>query len=155
MNKQAAIIAVDTDLHRIHAWCSTCGTVCTKSPDIDKIIQHYNEHVIQGIQPTVLCEIASPVSSQRRNMQGQGPIYQLSKWMIFNVSAISFLITQVGNVLVSPSNKWTRGHDVKTRHKIAGAKSKNKDLRECESMIYFYNNMPKNWVGIDQYLESL
>jgi hypothetical protein len=57
--------------------------------------------------------------------------------------------------LVAPSNIWTHGHDLKTRHAVAQTTSKKKDLRECEAMIWFYRHSPLDWKPLDVYLAGL
>ena len=58
-------------------------------------------------------------------------------------------------MLVAPSNVWTRGYDLKTRHKLAGCRQPKKDLRECEAMLWFYKQRPNDWVPLRDYLASL
>jgi hypothetical protein len=58
-------------------------------------------------------------------------------------------------MFVAPSSKWTKGHELKTRHLMAGCVQKQKDLRECEAMIWFYKQDPSVWVPLPQFLAAL
>ena len=88
-------------------------------------------------------------------------MYQLAKWAIWNVAQATNLDFWMdgrgdsGVVLVAPSNIWTKGYELKARHAMARATSKQKDLRECETMIWFHSHHPANWVKLPDYLESL
>ncbi len=144
-----AVIAIDCDLHRIHAWCSECGEVCKQAANTYIAFQHvcYEHH-----DATILFEIASPVSGMRES--GNAVLFNLTKWIIFNAATAADLARRA-DILVSPSNTWTRGHDLKTRHKLAGATAKLKDLRDCQAMIYSYQQQPSLWVPFATYLGKL
>jgi hypothetical protein len=108
---------------------------------------------------TVLFEIASPISFNRQ-AGGKAVMYQLAKWAIYNAAhAMSqhlFHHFRPGcRLLVAPSNEWTRGFDLKTRHAMARCQQKKKDLRECEAMIWFYKARPECWKPLPDYLASL
>ena len=105
---------------------------------------------------TVLFEIASPVSFNR-GAAGHAAMTQLAKWAIWNTAqAVRVnLIFFACDVLVAPSNVWTRGYDLKTRHQIAKCKRPKKDLRECEAMQFFYKQRPTDWVPLADYLAAL
>lgn len=103
---------------------------------------------------TILFEIASPVSFVRGAGSNQA-MYQLAKWAIWNVAQAAALHARYPQLLVAPSNVWTRGHDLKTRHLIARCKQPKKDLRECEAMLFFYQQRPQDWISLGGYLENL
>lgn len=117
------------------------------------------EYLSSGPRPdTVLFEIASPVSFNRQD-GGQAAVTQLAKWAIWNTSFATHLslfhTTRFIRFLVAPSNVWTHGYDLKTRHTMAKAKLKKKDLRECEAMLFFYKHSPKDWLPLPEYLANL
>jgi hypothetical protein len=111
---------------------------------------------------TVLFEIASPVSFNR-GAAGHAAMTQLAKWALWNVAQAAilreFLLdhyrTDTVKMLVAPSNVWTHGHELKMRHTVAGCKLKQKDLRECEAMIYYYKQAPTKWKPLAEYLATL
>ncbi len=157
-------ISVDCDLRRVHAWCSFCGEVCKKSPSIAPVVAHIALHqsMIFGTPmpehretPTVLFEIASPTSAKRGG-ENAGQQYQLARWSIWNVANATMLLATAGaKLLVAPSNLWTKGYALEDRHAIAKATASTKDLRECQTMLYFHTIHPKPWVPLAAYLESL
>lgn len=108
---------------------------------------------------TILFEIASPVSFNR-GASGHAAMTQLAKWAIWNAAQAMRLHMFAWNrgfqrVLVSPSNVWTRGYDLKTRHALAKCKQPKKDLRECEAMLWFYRQRPQDWKPLPEYLATL
>jgi hypothetical protein len=158
------VIAVDCDLRRVHAWCSSCGALGTKLGHVGFVLNHWHLHA--ALPVVTLFEIASPMSMAGNRVGGAAMATNVMKWAIFN--AAQAMALELGNVtychewpqrgnrvLVSPSSTWTRGYDVKTRHEIANAKAKNKDLRECQAMIHFFGTNPKDWVGLPTYLDEL
>lgn len=110
------------------------------------------------VPTTILFEICSPVSFNR-GASGHAAMTQLAKWAIWNVAQAATLWRFHDDhcipFLVSPSNVWTRGYDLKTRHLIAKCKQPKKDLRECEAMIWFYKQEPTLWQPLPAYLSSL
>lgn len=107
----------------------------------------------------VLFEIASPVSFNR-GAAGHAAMTQLAKWAIWNVAQAALLSFRLArdyhmDLLVAPSNVWTHGHELKMRHTVAGCKLKQKDLRECEAMIYYYKQAPTKWKPLAEYLATL
>jgi len=115
--------------------------------------------LIYGPDDIVLFEIASPVSFNRGH-GSNAAMTQLAKWALWNVAWAATLARHAEaahppvTFLVAPSNVWTKGYEEKTRHKIAGAVQKKKDLRECEAMLFFHNLHPEDWVPLHTYLES-
>ncbi len=107
---------------------------------------------------TVLFEIASPVSFNR-GAAGHAAMTQLAKWAIWNAAQAANLVhlnAAFGiRVLVAPSNVWTKGYDLHTRHAMAKCVQKKKDLRECEAMIFMYRHAPALWKPLPEYLATL
>jgi hypothetical protein len=103
-----------------------------------------------------LFEIVSPVSFNR-GAAGHAAMYQLAKWAIWNAVWASNMELEAGTakLLVAPSNEWTKGFDLKTRHAMARCQQKKKDLRECEAMIWFYKARPECWIPLPDYLATL
>jgi hypothetical protein len=107
----------------------------------------------------ILFEIASPVSFNRA-AGSHAAMYQLAKWALWNVSQAMRLHMFLKSItttkfLVAPSNEWTRGYDLKTRHAMARCQSKKKDLRECEAMMFFFAHYPQAWRPMPDYLAGL
>lgn len=149
------VIAVDCDLHRIFAWDSELGEVCSGERTLDVLCIWL---LAQPFDIQVIFEIASPVSGVRES--GNSTIYQLTKWIIFNAATAAKLDGFLAgrgrpHLLVAPSNVWTKGYDLAKRHLLAGAKGDNKDLRECRSMLWFYDKDPGAWKSTSDYFASL
>jgi hypothetical protein len=151
------IIACDIDLRKIYAVMrpfmgpDRILANGVSAPDIDF-----------GLWPaaaTVLCEIASPVSFNRGGggRVSPGVVMNLGKWAIYNVATIAQIDSELRTfqVLVAPSDKWTMGYEIAQRHKLAKADATNKDLRECQAMIWSHRNNPKLWTPLTSYLENL
>lgn len=106
-----------------------------------------------SVAGTVLYEIAGPAYAR---IDSRGATAQQTRWAIYNAAwAAKIDRLNPGRVLVAPSSKWTKGYDVKTRHALAKAKGKNKDIRECESMLWFFAQNPAAWAPLSTYLENL
>lgn len=142
------IVAVDCDLRRIHAWHSVKGPLFTAMPNpIDAVAA-----IGLAGADRILFEIASPVHYR----DGGGAAHQLMRWALFNAYCATLFDREFpGRMLVAPSSVWTKGHNVTTRHLVARAQGKNKDLRECEAMLWFYTKEPKSWVPLDTYIGAL
>lgn len=143
-----SVTAIDCDLRNLHAWNSEVGMVGTHFPE-------FSEEVLgpPGVR-TVLFEIASPTFYR----DGKGAAYQLARWVIFNVCQAARIHARSIDrfeFLVSPSSVWTKGLDRSIRHRLCSAKGKNKDLRECEAMIWFYQHEPTLWSPFTRYMEDL
>jgi len=142
------ILAIDCDLNRIHGWHSVNGMVCTNTSDIQPVYQAASDSDI------MLFEIASPVHYR----DGAGAAYNLMRWALWNMhiaTRLHDIIPATTQMLVSPSSAWTKGLDVKVRHGLCAAKGRNKDLRECESMIWFYSHHPDDWTTLRRYVSNL
>ncbi len=138
------ILALDIDLHKIFAVD-------------DRGYIHSNGFPLYDLPEarTTLLEVASPVSFARGG-SANGVMFNLAKWAIYNTAKAMELHKQrPDSLLVAPSNKWTRGYDVKTRHAMACATARNKDLRECQTMIWFFKKRPEDWVSLPDYLRML
>lgn len=92
-------------------------------------------------------------------MGNSGVQYNLGKWLVFNAAiagAAAVAVASLGIPLyVAPSNVWTRGYSREARHKLAKADATQKDLRECQAMIWSYQTTPSLWVLLDDYLAQL
>jgi hypothetical protein len=147
------ICAIDCDLRT--SYCVTNAGKSNRAADPQHALKGF------GLRPTdtVLFEIASPVSFNRGG-QSSAIMHNLAKWAIWNVAQATMLDANLRRInypgiLVAPSNVWTKGHDLKTRHMIAGCKQPKKDLREAEAMIWFYRKDPSVWLPLPQYLQTL
>lgn len=151
------ILAIDCDLRQ--SYCvDSAGRAC-RGPS-PAALEPFPD--IQA-QDTVLFEIASPVSFNRGG-QSSAIMHNLAKWAIFNVAQAALLDCKLRRafqcpdypgLLVCPSNVWTKGYDLKTRHLIAGCKQPKKDLRECEALLYFYKQDPTPWLPLHEYLARI
>jgi hypothetical protein len=147
------ICAIDCDLRT--SYCVTDTGLARRGADP-------MEAVPDNLGPIdlILFEIASPVSFNR-GASGHAAMYQLAKWAIWNTAWASRIdqslrLAHTGTrMLVSPSDEWTRGFDLKTRHAMAKCKQPKKDLRECEAMIWFYRARPACWKPLPDYLATL
>lgn len=146
------IAAIDCDLHKLYCVLengkSCRGTTCKEIFDFLTLPP--------ACVNTVLFEIASPVDYTSE--KGAAVAYMKRRWTIFNIFAATYLALELGriaDVLVSPSSVWTRGFDVKTRHKIAGCKQKQKDLRECEAMLFSFRYRPQDWEKFSKHIEAI
>lgn len=148
-----SILAIDCDFKKHYAVDDHNNIVLKAAPDWNQ-----SPFVLPWDQlRTVLFEIASPVDY---TPDGNKAIaYNKRKWTIWNVAQAVILseVCQRWHIpfLVSPSSKWTKGYDLKTRHLMAGCKQKQKDLRECEAMIWFYGKDPSVWVPLPTFLATL
>ncbi len=107
----------------------------------------------------LIVEVASPTSFVR-GVTHANVAYNLGRWAIWNIAHASALSIPVARAtgnppLVCPSDIWTRGYDVKTRHALAKAGAKNKDLRECEAMLWFHKKWPDDWCRMSTFLERI
>lgn len=147
------IIAFDCDLRE--SYCVSDTGIVDRGPNP---LDLYNRSVTHCGDITVLFEIASPVSFNRAP-GSNAAMYQLAKWAIWNVAFAAQLMEECGRddaeLLVAPSNVWTRGFDEKTRHAMAKCKQPKKDLRECEAMLWFYKHRPQDWKPLTEYLANL
>jgi hypothetical protein len=130
--------------------------VCTGHNGINPIAGHAHDHD----EALILFEVGSPASMAGGRVSSNAVAFNLMKWVIFNTAKATELAIWVNRwphikMKVSASSAWTLGHDVKRRHLISKADAKNKDLRECQSMIYFYERHPTAWCSLDTYLEAL
>jgi hypothetical protein len=144
-----SILAIDCDFKKHYAVDDTGRIVLKASPTW--------HGVFTDSADTILFEIASPVDY---TPDGNKAIaYNKRKWTIWNIAqAVTLNETcQEFDIefLVAPSSKWTKGYDLKTRHLMAGCKQKQKDLRECEAMIWFYGKDPSVWVPLPTFLANL
>lgn len=140
-------IAVDCDLHRLHAWSSHSGRVAYRVPDIAQL----GQLVTDQAPAVVLYEISSPV------MYREVTSHSKLRWALWNIATAVQLAQLLEPIpmVVAPSHVWTRGHKEDVRHKLAGVTAPNHDLRECECMLWFYRHEPARWIPLASYLEAL
>jgi len=144
------ILAIDCDLRQ--SYCVREDGRANRGPDPFAAVGAFT------LMPTdiIIFEIASPVSFNRGG-QSSAIMHNLAKWAIWNVAWAAKLheSQEDAAVLVCPSNVWTKGYDLKTRHLIAKCVQPKKDLREAEAMIYFYKQDPKPWLSLHEYLARI
>jgi hypothetical protein len=146
------VIAIDCDLRKIYAWCDTCGVaICKKAPDLALIREHIRLHLSD--EPiTVLYEIAGPVDYT----DNKAIAHNKRRWTIWNVAMAAYLdAVKLSQVLVSPSSTWTSGYPIEARHKLAKADYPQKDIRECQAMVWSYRLNPKSWTTLGDFLARL
>jgi hypothetical protein len=107
----------------------------------------------------LLVEVSSPQSFVRGVLK-PSIAYPLAKWALWNIAQAAGISNAIHDItgkpmLVAPSDRWTKGFEVKTRHAMAKATAKNKDLRECQAMIWSYKHHPDCWLPMAYYLESI
>jgi len=153
------VLAIDCDLHKIYAMVQFAqerpAVICNAVSDMDKVY----DFVRKNPDTQVLFEIASPVDYSPEGA-GKAVAYHKRRWTIWNVAmacetAITNHLSSAPSLLVAPSSTWTKGHPLAVRHAVAGCKAKNKDLRECEAMIWFYKQEPHRWVTLRTFLAGL
>lgn len=140
------LVALDVDLKKIYA-VSCSGDVLAKAePDRTQV-----SSALAKFDPDlVLIEVASPVMY----VASSGAIHNVIRWSLWNITTAEYLASRF-KVLVAPSHVWTKGHNLKVRHDVAKCTQKQKDLRECEAMMYYYHANPTAWLPLPQYLGNL
>ncbi len=150
------IVAMDVDLHKIYAVSDT-KTILAKAEESAL----YVARAICAANPaTLLIEVSSPILYMNDNVtwkEAKGQVINRLRWALWNISVASYMDETLDRtpVLVAPSHVWTKGHDLKLRHEVAGCTHKQKDLRECEAMIFYYQHSPESWIPLAQYLQEL
>ncbi len=144
------VIACDVDLRRIHAWSRNHGKVCYRSPSIRDLLTFVNSSTDDCI---VLMEVAS---AQSYTDGDAAKLYNKRRWMIYNMAIAGELSVHIGPILlVSPSSSWTMGYPEKARHALAKADASNHDLRECQTMLNFYDRAPNKWMPYDVFKDEI
>lgn len=142
------IAAMDIDFKKIYC-VDDLGNILAKAEEDDVKVANAIEHI-----ELLLIEVASPVFYQKG--AEPGVVHNVLKWALWNISTATRLdFIASCPVLVAPSHVWTKGHPLKLRHEIAGCNHKQKDLRECEAMMFYHKANPENWVPLHQYLKEL
>lgn len=163
------VIAIDIDLHRVHAVVQdgpteTPRVVCVDLP-VQSAYHKIKAECDRHASPVVLIEVADPTTYAGLNRRG------LLAWMLYNTHAATYLnqrlqdreqtIGQCIVPVVAPSAKWTKGYPEQTRHLMAGVtslaktKKQNHDLNECQAMIWFYRHEPETWTVLNKYFFEL
>ena len=144
-----ARIAVDIDLHRIHAVCEERGRICYNSPDLTPI------HKALRSGDFLLVEIAGVNFYTSGKPLTPAVVSNYLKWTVFNISTATTLAAHWDDTLVAPSSAWPRGYPEKVRHAMAGVKGDNHDIRECRAMLWFHTAYPQAWVPFDKFISKL
>lgn len=142
----SSIVAIDCDLRSITA-VGGDGTVYA-SRELPSNAQ-WAKILAQSV---VLFEVSGPAYAR---LDSRGAVSNQTRWAIYNAATAGMLYSLRPGLLVAPSSKWTKGYDVKTRHKLAQVTGRNKDIRECLAMIWFYRQNPTVWIPLPKYLEEL
>lgn len=148
-------LAIDCDLFRLHA-VGEDGTVFAKNIDPLSTAPEAEDFflALDLTEDPVLFEIAGALDYT----DNKAVAHNKRRWTIYNVAVAAALAARralMGRLLVAPSSVWTRRHDLATRHALAGCKHKQKDLRECEAMLWFHSRHPEDWVPLPEYLAAL
>lgn len=144
---------MDVDLHKIYAVHSDGRILFKAEPDSKAVVEMLQFLWDADSMDTVLIEVASPVMY----IKDPGVVHNVLRWALWNITFAQQVSSAVGPdvVRVAPSHVWTKGHDLKTRHAVASCKQKQKDLRECEAMLYYHSKDPESWLTLPKYLENL
>lgn len=142
-------LAIDCDLRKVYAALEGGRVVCKADPEARPIFEdHWPDW-------TILFEIASALDYS----DSKAIAHNKRRWTIWNVAMAVRLDRHVrdtgGTFLVSPSHKWTRGHGREVRHALAKCQCTQKDLRECEAMIFMHHHRPQDWVPLQEFLDAI
>jgi hypothetical protein len=144
----SALAAIDCDLRRIHMWMD--GPVASNSPTLAPVFS-----ALAGKAGVVLFEVASALDYT----DNKGIAHNKRRWTIWNIAQATRLTEWARGtdlqVLVAPSHVWTKRHTCEVRHKLCQATARTKDLRECQSMLWFYQHAPADWVPLDDFLAAI
>lgn len=146
------MIAVDIDLRKVYAWSSISGVVASGALTSDNYLLMSIVLAASSADENVLVEVAGPIDYS----DNKAVAHNKRRWTIYNIAkAMQLHIELPGRVLVSPSSDWTSGYPIEVRHKLAKATAKQKDLRECEAMLWSYRVTPMKWRPLPEFLERL
>lgn len=150
-----SLFAIDIDLRRVHCWDATNEQVVVVDGGPGDVIDSLR---VAAPPATVLIECASPITYGRLYARRQA-------WLIYNAAAADRLdasLSGMGHrVLVSPSSVWTRSLSEPVRHKLAGAdyrartKDQTHNVRECQTMAWFFRHHPEDWVPWEDFLRRV
>jgi hypothetical protein len=132
---------------------NTGEVVAKRDPDLNRVASSLRDEVFD----IILFEISSATFYR----ESPKAIYHTARWALWNMAMAGELAFDIGHLnlhtqlRVSPSSKWTLGHPLKTRHAIAKCVQPQKDLRECEAMIFFYQHNPEQWCSLPDYLANI
>lgn len=144
------ITALDIDLRKIYAVTDQGQVIAKAQSSVDTVVLGLQDSLDNG--DTVLIEVASPVMY----IKDPAVVHNVIRWALWNITAAQKISSSLKcKVLVAPSHVWTHGHNLEVRHAVAGCKQKQKDLRECEAMIYYYKQDPSKWIPLPKFLENL
>lgn len=144
------IYACDCDLRAAYVMASDGAQIFNGVPA--RVLAHWAAFL--SADDTLLFEIASATDyTDRENNKGKA--YNKRRWMIYNLATAGMVGSVFPRLLVAPSSTWTRGYNLTMRHTLAKADARNKDLRECQTMIFMHRLRPQDWCPLDEYLEVL
>ena len=140
------VAALDLDLRRIHAVRGDGKELFTQEPSPWAAQRKLQDAGIRFL----LCEAASG----RIYRDGGGAASNMLRWALFNTWAITVMAPHF-HTFCCPSHTWTKGYSLGTRHELCKAQARNKDLRECEAMLFFSRLDPGSWTRWDIYFSAL
>lgn len=152
LSPQRPTLAIDCDLRKIYATDNTGRVHAKAEPDARTGIHRYIE---ANPNSCVLFEIASPLFYR----ESPRAVYHTARWALWNMAMARFIEEDCDyhgiEFLVSPSSSWTMGHGLLARHRIAACQQPEKNLRETEAMIFFYQHNPDQWLSLKEYLDAI
>ena len=145
------VVAIDCDLRSIYAVAAPGLIIADDEPALTgKLIDALGAHDV------ILFEIAGATDYS----DSKAIAHNKRRWTIWNVATAAVLDEalqerHMKKLLVAPSSVWTKGYTREQRHLMAKCTAKNKDLRECQAMLWFYDRDPTVWIPLDEYLEHI
>lgn len=139
-------VACDIDLRKVYAVTDAGEVVCKAAPDVAPVLAWIRANP----GALVLVEVASALDYT----DSKAIAHQKRRWTIWNIAATQ-RIAAVCDPLVSPSHVWTRGHRLEVRHLAAKCRQTQKDLRECECMLWSHHHNPELWTPWPSFLATV
>jgi len=144
------IYAIDCDLRKIYCRSEAGVTITSSNNSLREVIDALRSSDL------VLYEIASAVDYT----DSKAVAHQKRRWTIWNVATAATLYAVIRTIpnarmLVAPSSAWTNGHPLDVRTKVVKSPAKNKDLRECDAMMFYYRNNPLKWVPYQTFMDTI
>jgi hypothetical protein len=150
------VAAFDLDLRKVYCVTSEGQVLAKADPTPFLALDQLSEW-----EPDlVLVEVVSPILYMEQDAvwkEIKGEVVNRLRWALWNITAAKDIDNILGSniVRVAPSHVWTKGHALKMRHEVAQCKMKQKDLRECEAMMFYHQHSPESWIPLAKYLETL
>ena len=147
------VIAIDCDYKRIHVWDTRDGMLFKNEPDWDVVLDRL---VLVPDKTPILLEIANPRIHAKSSHITTGEASNRMKWALYNLSFAHFLQKRLcDQLVVAPSSVWTNGYGKKERQIMSGATATTHDLREAQTMAWFYKRQPGKWLTLPAFVERL